>query len=332
VEVSGIKSVTTRFCGVKLSGMSAESLRIVSYNVRYFGHALRGLASTQGPKRSIASRLLALNPLPDIICLQEVETRSLRSTLAFNPRDERETQLEAFMRRMQEVFGAANREMPYEAFYFRAHTYRLSELPLYTTGLATLVNVKKLKVFGSNIESPHSITHHHVERLKDAKQSRICAHLEVECPSGKRLHVFNTHLSLPTPFAREFWSSKDKMGFGSNQVHEARRLSEYIHKLAGKDAFVVCGDFNSAPGSPVYRLLTQEARFIGAQERTGCIDCSNPRAFATAGFMRLRMHLDHIFSSESVTWHDCEGTTSFGPQCAFHGCSDHVPIIGRFSL
>ena len=37
-----------------------EPLRIVSYNVRYFGHALRGLASTRTGKRAIARAIASL--------------------------------------------------------------------------------------------------------------------------------------------------------------------------------------------------------------------------------------------------------------------------------
>src|SRR5205085_1343261 len=54
--------------------LAAVALRILSYNVRYFGHALRGLASTRGSKRAIADALSSLEPAADIICLQEVET------------------------------------------------------------------------------------------------------------------------------------------------------------------------------------------------------------------------------------------------------------------
>ena len=36
-------------------------LRVVSYNVRYFGHALKGLASTRASERAIASRLASLD-------------------------------------------------------------------------------------------------------------------------------------------------------------------------------------------------------------------------------------------------------------------------------
>ena len=59
--------------------MPEGPLRIVSYNVRYFGHALRGLASTRTSLERIAQQLTSLTPLADVICLQEVETRSLMS-------------------------------------------------------------------------------------------------------------------------------------------------------------------------------------------------------------------------------------------------------------
>ncbi|HSP79867.1 MAG TPA: endonuclease, partial [Myxococcaceae bacterium] len=193
--------------------MADKRFRIVSYNVRYFGHALRGLASTLGPKRRVAAALAALEPLPDIICLQEVETQSFRSSVAHRRTRPDETQLEAFMGRMEETFANLRRPLPYEAFYFRAHHYRLGEFSLYTTGLASIVNTQRLVVDTHNVEAPHPITHHHVRMLRERKQSRIAAHMRlVDREDGRPLHVFNTHLSLPTPFTRTFWSTKDKMG------------------------------------------------------------------------------------------------------------------------
>jgi endonuclease/exonuclease/phosphatase family metal-dependent hydrolase len=308
-------------------------LRIVSYNVRYFGHALKGLASTRGAKRSIAAQIAALDPLPDIVCLQEVETISLRSNVAYRRAHTAQTQLESFMAELEGALNAKGIASPYEAFYFRAHSYRLGQLPLYTTGLAVITHLQRVVVDGHNCASPQHITHHHVERWKDRKQSRICAHMRVRTLDGTPLHIFNTHLSLPTPFDKGFWSTKDKMGHGVNQVHEARRLAEFVRQHAGDDPFVVCGDFNSPPASPVYRYLTNEAGFAGAQELLGLIDPANPRGFPTAGFMRLRMHLDHLFSGNGLKWVDLHDTCAFGDTVGrFHGMSDHVPLIGRFQL
>ena len=274
--------------------MPERPLRIVTYNVRYFGHALRGLATTRRSLERIAQRLASLTPLADVICFQEVETRSLRSTLAFRGTH---TQLESFMAAFERAFATSKLVFPYDAFHFRAHTYQFRSTTLYTTGLAVIVNRNRLHVEGHNVTSPHSITHHHVARLRDTKQSRICAHMKLGTRAGLAFHVFNTHLSLPTPFTREFWSEKEKMGFGLNQLIEAKKLSSFVQAHADGDPFVVCGDFNSSPASPVYRFLSEEVGWVGAQEALKQIDRSHS-GFPTAGFFRLRMHLDHLFGGE----------------------------------
>ena len=311
--------------------MSSRSLRIVSYNVRYFGHALRGLASTRGSKRGVAEALASLDPAPDIVCLQEVETISLRSSLAFRRSHENETQLEAFMTELEKSFGKRPPPFPYDAFYFHANVNRIAGRPVQSMGLAILVHRYRLRIEAHNCESPENITHHHVLRWKDRKQTRICAHMKLQC-DGRAFHVFNTHLSLPTPFAKAFWTQRERMGFGVNQLHEAKTLAAFIQRHAGDEPFVVCGDFNSAPFSPVYRYLTEDVGLVGVQKALGQID-GDPRAFPTAGFMNLRMHLDHLFSSPRLRWLDLDGTRRFGDkQSPFWGKSDHVPLIARFEL
>ena len=170
--------------------------------------------------------------------------------------------------------------------------------------------------------------------LQQAAQTSVQASglpVVMRTPGGTRLHVFNTHLSLPTPFAREFWSERRRMGWGPNQLHEARTLSAFVRRHSSGEPFVVCGDFNSAPGSPVWRYLVEETGFKSAQAQLGALDLNDPRAFSTAGFMRLRMHLDHVFFGNGVRWVDLDGTCRFGDrQGLFAGLSDHVPIIGRF--
>ena len=308
-------------------------LRIVTYNVRYFGHALRGLASTRGSKRGIAEALAALDPVADIVCLQEVETISLRSRLAFRRSHLEETQLESFMSQLEESFERRPPPFPYDAFYFRAHVNRIAGTPLQSMGLAILVHRYRLKIESHNCESPQNITYHHVQRWKDRKQTRICAHMRLLGPGGKPLHIFNTHLSLPTPFAKAFWTSKEKMGFGVNQLQEAKTLAGFIDRHSAGEPFIVCGDFNSPPGSPVFRYLTDECALESAQVKLGQIDGKTSRAFPTAGFLRLRMHLDHLFSGNGVQWADLEGTRAFGDkESQFAGCSDHVPLVGRLKL
>lgn len=311
--------------------MRPEPLQILSYNVRYFGHALRGLASTRLSMRAIARALAALDPTPDVVCLQEIETRSIRARFARTRRGPDAPQLELFMQELETAFATAGRSMPLEGFYFPAHVNWIGNVPVYTTGLAILVRMDRLLVAAHNGDAPHRITYHRLERWKDRKQARICAHMRLTQPDGRPLHVFNTHLSLPSPFVREFWQRRERMGWGANQVHEARALAGFVRNLVGEEPFVVCGDFNSPPASPVYRHLVEEAGFVGAQERLGQIDARRPLTFPTAGFMRLRMHLDHVFAGNGITWVDVDGTRSFDDAGSpFGGLSDHVPLVARF--
>ena len=312
--------------------MPRTPLRIATYNVRYFGHALRGLAATRGGKRGVAEAIASLDPIADLICLQEVETISLRSSLVFRRAHETETQLESFMSELEIAFEKRPPPFPYDAFYFRAHATNVGAMRLQTMGLAILVNRFRVRIDEHNAEHPDAITYHHVKRWKDRKQARICAHMRLQAPGGLPFHIFNTHLSLPTPFARTFWSKRDKMGFGVNQLAEAKSLATFIKRHAGGDPFLVCGDFNSPPASPVYRYLTEDLGLTGAQRALGQIDGS-PRGFPTAGFMNVRMHLDHLFSGGGLRWLDLDATAKFGDASSpFHGKSDHVPLIARFEV
>lgn len=305
----------------------------MTYNVRYFGHALRGLASTRRSKLGIAEGIARLDDPPDVVCLQEVETISLRATVAARRSHPAETQLETFMDVFERVWGKGS--FPYEALHFRAHTYGPARWPVYTTGLALLVNKRTVAVDHHNADAPHAITHHHVSMLRGVKQSRICAHVRLRArdDSGAAMHVFNTHLSLPSIFAREFWDEKDKMGVGPNQLAEATSLARFVQQGAGDEPFVVVGDFNSAPATPVFDRLVKDMGWRCAQAEVGMIDPSNRRSFATAGFMSMRMHLDHIFGGNGVRFEDMDGTARVDDRASpFYGLSDHAPLIARVSL
>jgi endonuclease/exonuclease/phosphatase family metal-dependent hydrolase len=308
-------------------------VRIVSYNVRYFGHALKGLASTARAKARIAEAICSLNPIADIVCLQEVEHGSIRSRAAHRGGPRTETQLDAFVRHLDDAYLRAGRVQPYLAFYYPAHAYRIGTMKLYTTGLAILINARTLHVVGHNQHQPKSVTSFGQTPVKAIKQTRIVAHLHLETARGKRLHVFNTHLSLPSPFRREFWRGGPRFGHGPNQLEEARVAADYIAKCSSEEPYLLVGDFNSGPASPVYSYLTTEAGLRGAQEELGQIDPKAPDLFPTAGFLQLRMHLDHLFAGPGIEWMDLEGTCSFDdPRSPFYGLSDHVPLIARFTL
>jgi hypothetical protein len=198
--------------------MSERPLRIVSYNVRYFGHALRGLATTRTSLERIAQRLASLTPLADLICLQEVETRSLRSTLAFRGT---RTQLEAFMASFEHAFARASLVFPYDAFHFRAHTYQFRSTTLYTTGLAVIVNRKRLRVEGQRAQPPR----HHPPPRGAAEGHQAEPDLrprEADHPFGPPVPRLQHPPQPAHPFTREFWSEKEKMGFGLNRSSRRR--------------------------------------------------------------------------------------------------------------
>ncbi|MDB4995239.1 MAG: Endonuclease/exonuclease/phosphatase family [Myxococcaceae bacterium] len=306
-------------------------MRIVTYNVRYFGHGTRGFASTRRAVRRIADALVALDPLPGLICLQEMETTSIRSTLADPQTKDGETQLSRFMEAFEAAFVAANKKGRYEAYYFPAHSYKSvgNNKPFYTTGLAVLAH-EDFVIDHHNAEAPEDITHRHLHPIRGLKQTRICAHVRFRYKGLHPIDVFNTHLSLPSTMSKEFWTSPQRLGYGPNQLEEAKNLARFVDAERESDRFVVVGDFNSLPGSPAYRYLVEECRWADALAAVHGLDHDALVKWPTAGFMSMRMHLDHVFSGPGLAFHDFAGSHRFGERKApFHGLSDHVPLIGQ---
>ena len=306
------------------------TLRVVTYNVRYFGHPTRGIASTGSGVSRIARSLAALDPLPDLVCLQEVETQSLRSTSINRQWHPEETQLDRVMTELHAALALADKPERFTAYYFPAHAYRLtSKTNIYTTGLAVIAR-DSFAIGHHNAHQPHDITHR--RRVKNLKQTRICAHVSFIHEGGFTFDVFNTHLSLPSVFSREFWTGDLRMGFAPNQLAEAKTLADFVQREQRSPYFVVVGDFNSLPGSPVDRYLRDERGFVDVFSKVSRLTESEARAYATAGFLNLRMHLDHVYSSPTLEWLDFTDTRPFGEGGAFAGLSDHVPLIARFRI
>jgi len=123
------------------------------------------------------------------------------------------------------------------------------------------------------------------------------------------------------------------MGWGPNQVEEAQNLARFVKKEKKSERFVVMGDFNALPGSPVYKYLVGEAGYRDAFAEVQKMDEGALLDWPTAGFMALRMHLDHVFSGSSLKWLDFTGSHRFGDRTSpFHGLSDHMPLIGHCHL
>lgn len=293
---------------------------LLTWNVRYFGHGLRGLAATRGGITRAARALASLVPLPDLVALQEVESRSLRAGLGEAP------QLSRFLDALHTELERLGRPERFTGLHFPAHAYQLAGAPaLYTTGLAMLVG-PRLVVEADNAGAPHEITSVPKSLFSGFKQRRIVAHVRVRPREGERgLDVFNTHLSLPAFFEVGPHRVAARMGHGTNQRTEIAALLDVVRAQAAGPAVIV-GDFNSAPGTPAWRALV-EGGFVDAFQAAH----GEGAAHATAGFARSRMHIDHVFSTPDLEWEEVQGF-SFGQRHGFHGISDHTPKVGRLVL
>lgn len=314
-------------------GSAVVTLRVMTYNVRYFANLapVKGTASTRRGIRGIGAALAHLEALPHVVCLQEVETRSLRSSLSHDPSDRQQTQIESFMRGFEQALADQGRPHRFRAHYFPAHTYRVGRAKIYTTGLAILTrdDLQVLRRGGAATD----ITHRPRNRVgRYLKQSRICAHVLVQAPGGEPIDVFNTHLSLPNLITPAAYRTASRMGYGKNQAKEIQSLARFVGDNRHSDRYLVMGDFNSLPGSPAYDLITEELEVQDAFRMLSGLGVDDLRTkWPTAGFMHLRMRLDHIFAGPGLRWVDFEDTHPFGLDGRWNGLSDHVPILGRFA-
>lgn len=301
-------------------------MRILSYNVRYFGHGTRGVASTEGGMRRIAAAVASLDPLPDVLMLQEVETRSLRSNALHWTKGA--SQVDAFTRILASELALKRHTLDaYQSLYFPAHVYGPRVQPMYTTGLATLVR-QSLPIVTSHAED---ITQRDGYLFPSLKQTRLCAHVRVKHATMGEVDFFNTHLSLPQAFTKRFWQNRDKMGHGENQLAEIEALLRFVESAKGQGGLVLAGDFNAGPGSPVVERIRAAGHRHGLEMAHG-LDETALRGFPTAGFMHLRMHIDHAFTSGHVAFDHFAETFAFGKgEGPFHGLSDHMPLLGQLT-
>ncbi|MCB9761227.1 MAG: endonuclease/exonuclease/phosphatase family protein [Alphaproteobacteria bacterium] len=302
-------------------------LSLMTWNVRYFGHGTRGVRATDGQVRKVAAAIAGLGAPPDVIALQEVEQTSIRGGLGAAP------QLQRFMDALHLALDARGLDRRYQDLYFPAHRYQLAAGPaFYTTGLAVLV-AEGVDVEDHNADEPHDITHVRVPALGRFKQRRVAAHVRVR-PQGapRALDLFNTHLSLPAFFEGGFHlhAIPRRMGHGSNQLREVEALLRLVAERADGDHAVILGDFNSRPASPVYEAL-RRAGFVDAYAHHHGLDADTLEQTGTARFAHLRMHIDHLFSTQAVRWLDVAAHAIDGDN-PFAGLSDHAPKLGRLSL
>jgi endonuclease/exonuclease/phosphatase family metal-dependent hydrolase len=124
------------------------------------------------------------------------------------------------------------------------------------------------------------------------------------------------------------------MGYGENQTKEIDRLADFVSTQKKGEHYLIMGDFNSLPASPAYdRVLDRLPVRDPFPDAMGVSVAALRERWPTAGFLHLRMRLDHMFAGRGLECVDFEDTHPFGAvEGRWHGLSDHVPIIGRFKV
>jgi len=298
-----------------------SALRVLTYNVRYFAHMhpIRGASSTRRGLHAIAEALATLDPLPHVIALQEVEGRSFRSRPAGTQDVHTDDQMTALSRVLDARLARHERPHRYLPHHQLAHRYGLQRMPLYTTGLAWLVR-DDVEV----LDRDHrEVTHRRRRSIPALKQSRLCLHIRVDW-QGRTMDLFNTHLSLPAFFSPRTFRGPARMGWGFNQEREVESVVDFVSERAASDRFLLMGDFNSLPESPVEDRLRRSLAVRNPFP-------SEASTWPTAGFMHLRMRLDHVFAGSGLQLQDHVGSHPFGAPSRWQGLSDHVPLVGRFT-
>jgi len=302
----------------------------MTYNVRYFGQSLAGAGSSQRSMRRICKAIADLQQLPDIICFQEIEQRSLRSYFSHDINFPGETQFDGLQRTLDQVLELKNKTMKYQGLYFPAHAYRIGKISLFTMGLGILVS-PHFYIESHNSSEPKDVTFRRIQAFANLKQSRICAHVRLRSPENLTFDIFNTHLSLPAFATRQFWQHYPAVGYGANQQKEVSHLAEFVQSKVQSDRYFIVGDLNAAPTTPSYNQLLADT---GAKDsfctHLNVSESELMKCWPTAGFLNLKMRLDHILVGPGITCHDLEDCHSFTEPGHWSGLSDHVPLVGRF--
>ncbi len=146
----------------------------------------------------------------------------------------------------------------------------------------------------------------HRQRRWHAPARRGALWVEIEV-NGSRIQVINTHLGL-TPASR---------------LNQARILlgPEWLGSPACRPPVILCGDFNTQPGSTVLRLIEEKFGNIGEA-------AANNQAERTWPSSHPLLSIDHIFISGDINVEEVKVPVSESERIA----SDHLPLFARLGL
>ena len=305
-----------------------HEITMMTYNVKYFGQGTKGVTTTEKTLDKIARAIAELDPIPEIITLQEVESHSLRADIG---RKREKAQLDRLLERLDAQMVRLGQSRRYQGQYFPSHRYRITpKHTLYSTGLAVLYS-DRFVLDGEPVAE--DITHRRIKATAKLKQTRICAHVPLRHrDSGATLDLFTTHLSLPQFLTWRSIAFTRRMGYGQNQLLELYDALDFVARNQRNTHTLLTGDFNSLPDSLVYQHVVEDTHLVDPLRQAMAFTTESYRSYPSAGFMKMRMHLDYVFSSPSLKWESFDETRAYGSPSPFHGLSDHSPIIGRFSI
>lgn len=312
-----------------------QPLRLMSWNVRYFSHHVRGVTSVERNVRRAAEAVAALDPQPDVLALQEIDNHSVRSNLTRLGRRTAENglsepQIVRFVQHLNDA-SAARSGHRWEVLFFRAHGHD-AILSLYSTGLAVLYR-QGIELVDHNSTSPHEITYRRIAALSRLKQKRICAHARLRDEAGRTFDLFNTHLSLPAFLQPADKTTRRRFGHADNQLAEIQSVLDFVARAGDPERSVLVGDFNALPGSRVYNAVVGNGSTLrDAFARHFDLSVDDLVGIPSAGFMRMRFRLDHFFAGPRVTVNAFPHTFPFNQSHPMRGLSDHVPIVGSFTI
>jgi endonuclease/exonuclease/phosphatase family metal-dependent hydrolase len=130
--------------------------------------------------------------------------------------------------------------------------------------------------------------------------------VEVEA-FGTQIQIFNTHLGL-TPASR---------------LNQTRVLAgpEWLDSPDCRAPIILCGDFNTQPGSAVFKLLEGKLRNIEKFKANGDLEKTWPSSHPILSY-------DHIFISNDLT----VGAVLVPADILSRMASDHLPFFAQLSL
>ena len=195
----------------------------MTYNVRYFGHPTRGLASTGAAFSRIARSIAALDPTPDLVCLQEVETRSIRVDLHQPPLAPGGDPARLGDDRAARRARAGGEGGPlHRVLLPRARPTASPRAPTSTPPASRSSRATRSPSATTTRASP--TTSPTAARQEPQADAHLRARLASRTRAASRFDVFNTHLSpAQRLLAASSGRATRRMGFAPNQLAEAGR-------------------------------------------------------------------------------------------------------------